>query len=109
RVTFAAYPGQTFIGTVQSINPMVDLQTRTARVVILVPNPRGQILPGMYARAKIEARKFADRIIVPRSAVLQRSNGEMLFVYNPDGPTATQGRAEWRYVKTGLGNDEQVE
>jgi RND family efflux transporter MFP subunit len=106
RVTFAAYPGQTFIGTVETINPMVDQGTRTARVSILVPNSKGQILPGMYARAKIEARKFADRIIVPRAAVLTRSNGEMLFVYNPDG---AEGIAEWRYVTTGLGNDELVE
>ncbi|HET7583689.1 MAG TPA: efflux RND transporter periplasmic adaptor subunit [Gemmatimonadaceae bacterium] len=105
-VTFSAFPGRTFTGRITSINPAVDPQTRTARVTVAIPNPRGEILPGMYARVSLDARRFADRILVPRSAILERDQRTMLFVYDPQG---SSGLAKWRYVTTGLQNDSLVE
>ena len=101
-VTFAAFPGEVFKGRIASINPIVEQTTRTARVTILVPNPGGRILPGMYARASLAARRFPDRVLVPRDAILERDRRNMLFVYE-------DGRAKWRYVNPGLMNDTQVE
>jgi RND family efflux transporter MFP subunit len=105
RVSFAAFPTP-FTGTVATINPMVESGTRTARVTVVVPNPQGRILPGMYARVSLEAQRFADRVLVPRSAVLERDRRTMLFVYDGQG---SQGLAKWRYVTTGLQNDSVVE
>jgi len=105
-VSFAAFPGEQFVGRVATINPMVDRDTRTAKVTVTIPNPDGRILPGMYARVALEARKFPDRILVPRAAVLERDRRTMLFVYEGDGAT---GLAKWRYVTTGLANDSLVE
>ncbi len=101
-VTFAAFPGETFTGRVSTINPVVDPDTRTARVTVLLPNPRGRIKPGMYARVSLDATYFPDRILVPRSAILEKDRRTMLFVFE-------EGRAKWRYVTTGLENDTQVE
>ncbi|MDH3571185.1 MAG: efflux RND transporter periplasmic adaptor subunit, partial [Gemmatimonadota bacterium] len=106
RVTFAAFPGEEFLGRVQTINPLVERQTRTARVTVMIPNPDGRILPGMYARVALEARKFPDRILVPRSAVLERDRRTMLFVFQGEG---TVGLAKWRYVTIGMANDSVVE
>lgn len=105
-VTFASLPDTRFSGRIETINPVVDQQTRTARVTVVVPNPDGKILPGMYARVALEARKFADRTLVPRAAILERDRRTMLFVYDADGQT---GLAKWRYVTTGLENDSLVE
>jgi len=105
RVSFAAVP-EPFTGRVETINPMVDGGTRTARVTVVVPNPGGRILPGMYARVSLEAQRFADRVLVPRSAVLERDRRTMLFVYDGQG---SQGLAKWRYVTTGRQNDSLVE
>lgn len=108
-VAFSAFPGETFIGRIETINPLVERDTRTARVTVSIPNPRGQILPGMYARVSLDARRFPDRILVPRSAVLERGDGRrrtMLFVYEGD---ERGGLAKWRYVTTGLANDTHVE
>jgi multidrug efflux pump subunit AcrA (membrane-fusion protein) len=91
---------------VESVNPVVDSATRTARVTVLVPNPNGRILPGMYARVAIDARRFADRVLVPRGAVLERDRRAMLFVFDGSGET---GLAKWRYVTTGLQNDSLIE
>ncbi|HEX8903221.1 MAG TPA: efflux RND transporter periplasmic adaptor subunit, partial [Longimicrobiaceae bacterium] len=84
RVTFAAFP-EPFTGTVQTINPVVESGTRTAKVTVVVPNPQGRILPGMYARVSLEAQRFADRVLVPRSAILERDRRTMLFVFDGRG------------------------
>jgi membrane fusion protein, multidrug efflux system len=105
-VTFAAFPGQVFEGVVESINPVVEQQTRTARVTITVRNPGGRILPGMYARVSLAARRFPDRVLVPREAILERDRRTMLFVFRGEGDV---GRAEWRYVNPGLMNERYVE
>ncbi len=104
--SFAAFPGEEFTGRIATINPMVDKDTRTAKVTVNIPNPGGRILPGMYAKVSLEARKFPDRILVPRAAVLERDRRTMLFVFEGEGST---GLAKWRYVTTGLANDSMVE
>ena len=101
-VRFSAFPEEAFIGEIETINPMVAEETRTAKVTVRVPNPRGRILPGMYARVELEAQRIPDRILVPRSAILERDRRTMLFVHE-------DGRAKWRYVTTGLENDALVE
>lgn len=102
EVRFSAFPDQAFQGEIQTINPLVEQQTRTARVTVLVPNPTGRIMPGMYARVELEAQRVPDRILVPRSAILERDRRTMLFVHE-------DGRAKWRYVTTGMENETYVE
>ena len=103
-VSFAAFPGETFRGRIVSINPVVDPVTRTATVTVHVPNNNRRILPGMYARVSLDARKFPNRLLVPRAAVLERDvdRRTLVFVFE-------EGRAKWRYVTLGLGNDSLVE
>ena len=106
QVTFAAFPGELFLGRIETINPMIESDSRTARVTVRIPNPGGRILPGMYARVSLEARRFANRILVPKDAVLERDRRTMLFVYEGD---ERGGLAKWNYVTTGLENDSLVE
>jgi HlyD family secretion protein len=107
-ILFSAFPEDIFTGTVETINPVVEQGTRTARVTVRVPNLDGRILPGMYARVSIEAREFPDRLMVPRSAILERDRRDMLFVFEEEGSPG-EGLAKWRYVTTGLMNDSLVE
>lgn len=108
RVSFAAFPGQEFLGRIETINPIVDKDTRSAKVVVSLANPEGRILPGMYARVALDARRLPDRIMIPRSAVLERDNPrrKLVFVFEGEG---TRGMAKWRYVKTGAENERWVE
>lgn len=103
ELTFTAFPDTTFTGRIRTINPVIDPTNNTARVTVHLPNGRGRIKPGMFAEAELQARNFPDRILVPRSAVLERGDRRtMLFVFE-------EGRAKWRYVTPGLENDEFVE
>lgn len=102
-VEFTAFPGSPFLGRIETINPLVDPATSTARVTVHIANADGSVLPGMYAEAQLEARKFAGRLLVPRTALLEASDGRpYLFVLEED-------RAAWRYVHPGMQNDELVE
>lgn len=101
-LTFSAFPGQVFGGRIQTINPVVDSEARTARVTVHVANPQGRLKPGMYALARLAAEEYPDRILVPRAAILERNRRNMLFVFE-------DGRAKWRYVTTGFQNDSLVE
>jgi HlyD family secretion protein len=109
EVRFAAYPGEVFTGSVETINPVVDPDSRTGRVTVLLANADQRIKPGMYAEVSLDAEALPDRILVPRSAILERGEGRrrtMLFVYEEDGG---RGLAKWRYVTTGRENETMVE
>ncbi|HEX7090445.1 MAG TPA: efflux RND transporter periplasmic adaptor subunit [Longimicrobiales bacterium] len=106
RVSLTAFPDRQFTGRIETVNPVVDRQTRMAKVTVSVANPRGEILPGMWAQVALEARRFPDRLLVPRSAILERDGRTMLFVLKGD---PKGGTAEWRYVCPGLENETLVE
>ncbi len=99
--------GEVFAAVVEAVNPRVD-EHRRARVTLTLSNPGERIRPGMYARAEIEARPHPERTLVPRAALTQRDQRDVVFVLrNADAGGA--GAAEWRYVTTGLRNDRLVE
>lgn len=106
EVTFAAFPGEVFVGRIETINPVVDPESRTGRVTILLSNPQGRIKPGMYAEIALDAEALPDRVLVPREAVLQRDRRPMLFVYEEE---PRGGVAKWRYVNPGRANDTYFE
>jgi RND family efflux transporter MFP subunit len=109
EVTFAAFPDEIFEGAIETINPVVDPDTRTGRVTVLLQNREGRIKPGMYAEVSLDAEAIPDRILVPRSAILERGEGRrrpMLFVYE-EGPQGAM--AKWRYVNPGRENETHVE
>lgn len=111
RVTFSAFPGEVFEGRIETLNPVVDPEFRNARVSISVRNPGGRILPGMFARATLPAKRFPDRILVPNEAILERDTDRrtLVFVFEPESEGSDRGRAQWVYVTPGLSNDTHTE
>jgi membrane fusion protein, multidrug efflux system len=109
-VRFAGLPQEVFQGRVESVNPIVDPETSSARVTLVIANPGGRVRPGMYARVNVDAQSYADRVLIPRGAVVERGEGRRQVVFmlrNPDEDG--RGVAEWRYVTTGFRNDALVE
>jgi HlyD family secretion protein len=105
-VTFAAFPGEVFQGAIETINPVVDPETRTGRVTVLLQNADGRVKPGMYAEVSLDAEALPDRVLVPRAALLERDGRPMVFVLE-EGPRG--GLAKWRYVNPGRENETHVE
>lgn len=83
-VRMDAYPGQTFAGRVDFINPQVNEASRTASVRLVLPNANQELTPGMYGSATI-AVPLGRRLVAPASAVLQTGTGALAFVAEGGG------------------------
>jgi membrane fusion protein (multidrug efflux system) len=82
-----AIPGRTFSGTITAIDPRLDETTRTALVRARVPNPRGELFPGMFARVSVVIGERPNAILIPEQAVVPIGNDA--FVYRVvDGKAA---------------------
>ena len=102
EIELAALPMKTVSGRVVSVNPTIDAERRTCRVLIEIDNPDRAVRPGMFADVRVEAARYKDRLLVPREALLTRADRKVVFVYEG-------GRAKWRYVETGEETDDMVE
>ena len=109
-VRFSAIPDAEFSATVESLNPIVDVDTRSGRVTLVMSNVDQLIKPGMYATVSLDAEAFPERTLIPREAVVERGQPrrEVVFVLR-DADGQGQGMSEWRYVRTGRRNDTHVE
>lgn len=108
-VRFTAFPGESFPGEVVTVNPVVNPESHYGRVTVRLRNPEARILPGMHATVRIAGRLYEDRVSIPKEAIVERNRREVVFVFEPAEEGSSQGRAKWRYVITGLENDEYVE
>lgn len=78
-IAFAAYPGEIVAGRVQSIAPLLDPDTRRAKVRIALSNPAGRFKPGMFATVRFTApTKTAPT--VPTTALLLKDDATTVYV-----------------------------
>jgi len=94
---------KTFQGRVARIADRVDLSTRTMHTEIDVPNPKLEIVPGMYAEASLVLKEDRDVLAIPLQAVDRQQDRATVFVV--DG----NGRIQERQIQTGLETSDQVE
>ncbi len=85
-IKFDTYGDEEFSGTVTTIMPTVDAQSRTFGVEVTMPNANNKILPGMFGRVTLNLGK-ADRVVVPDKAVIKQtgSGDHYVYVYNQNG------------------------
>ncbi|HEY4211329.1 MAG TPA: efflux RND transporter periplasmic adaptor subunit [Steroidobacteraceae bacterium] len=81
----------TFPGTVDNIATLVDPDTRSVAVRVVVKNPEETLKKQMYVRVQIHARQEDTGLLIPVGAVL-RDDENLPFVYvsRPDGSFARQ-------------------
>lgn len=61
--------GRTFRGKVIRVSDQIDLQTRTMHTEVEVPNPKYELVPGMYASVEIPLQTAQQALTVPTQAV----------------------------------------
>jgi RND family efflux transporter MFP subunit len=94
---------RTFSGTVTRDTASLDPSTRTMQVEIDVPNPKGQLDPGMYAQVTLNIQRAGDVLEVPIEAVDQ--SGSQPFVLLVD----SANHVEKRGVQVGISTANKVE
>ena len=101
-LTVDALPGQTFSGTVHAIDPVVDPVSRNVRVRARIANPKGQLKPGMFARATANLGGKTSAILLPEQVIVPKSDGSYVFL-------AVDGKAALRKVTLGKREPGRVE
>jgi cobalt-zinc-cadmium efflux system membrane fusion protein len=78
-----------FSGTVDNISALVDPNTRSVMVRVVVENPGDLLKKQMYVRVKIQAHQESSGLLVPVSAILRDDvNLPFVYVVQPDGSFA---------------------
>jgi membrane fusion protein (multidrug efflux system) len=89
-----AYPDRQFQGRVKYVAPSLQADQRALTVEAQVPNPAGELKPGLFATARIEQPARTPGVLVPAAAVHTASGTSRVFVVNGD-------HVEERIVTTG--------
>jgi membrane fusion protein, heavy metal efflux system len=58
---------------------VLDPNTRSAKVRMVLGNADGALRPGMYAVATFRSRKLTDRIVVPATAIMRLHDKDWVF------------------------------
>jgi len=92
-LTTDAYGGAVFEGKVNAINPRVDVNTRNVQVEATLPNPRRQLLPGMFANVNVSAGGAERYLTLPQTALSYNPYGTTAFVIKPSERKDAKGNA----------------
>jgi HlyD family secretion protein len=104
NISLQALGGTVFEATVSRTAGALDESTRTMMVEIDVPNPDGNLLPGMFGQATINLEPAKSRIMLPANAIRFDETGKS-SVYVVNG----SNQIDIIQVKTGLDTGEQIE
>lgn len=83
-VSLDAYPGRTFSARVVLVPPLVEADSRTAAVRLLLPNRDAAVSPGMFGRARLRLA-LGRELTVPADAVLRSGTAARVFVAGAGG------------------------
>jgi Cu(I)/Ag(I) efflux system membrane fusion protein len=85
HIEVAAYPGEHEMGMVSFVYPTVDVQSRTNRVRVTVPNRDLRLKPGMFATIFFDVQVADDALTVPMEAVVVTGERNLVFSRGADG------------------------
>lgn len=105
EVSVDAFPERTFKGSVFFISPYVDESTRTSLIKALIPNPKHELKPGMFANLDLTLTVRENAVVISDAAVNQMLDGDRATVYIVD----TNQTVQLRQVKLGVYLPGQVE
>ena len=79
----------------------VDPSTGQITLRAEVPNPKGDLLPGLYVRVRLEQAQVSNAISLPQQAVTRTQQGDKITVVGADG------KLSQRTVKVGAARNNQ--
>jgi RND family efflux transporter MFP subunit len=72
--------GRTLPGTVARFADRLDVDTRTMQVEMDVPNPKLELVPGMYAEASLALDQAKDVLVIPVQAIDRTEAGTRVLL-----------------------------
>ena len=97
-----AYPDEVFTGEITTVNPMVDINSRTFNIKIDIANPDFKLESGMFARIRIIEHISKDTLLIPQRVIIEEDASRKVFVVEND-------RAVEKSIATGIIDHPTVE
>lgn len=114
QMHLAGFPGQPRKGRVTAILPALDETTRTLRVRIELPNPDGQLRPGLSAQITLLSAVEESALAVPSEAVIRTGKRALVMVadeagrFTPVAVTLGQDVGDQTVITVGLSEGQKV-
>jgi len=83
-----AFPGEVFVGKLSVVDPVVDPETRTLRLVARIPNQGVRLRPGMSADVSVTLAERSQALVVPDEAVFAQGNQNFVYLVKADSTVA---------------------
>ncbi len=77
---FTAIPGETLIGEIDFVNPVLDTNSRTLKVRTTIENTTGKLKPGMIANAVLNIDIDGMPLVVPRTAIIDTGKRKVVWI-----------------------------
>ena len=111
---FVGLPGQVVNGTVSAILPATAMDSRTVQVRVELPNPEGNLRPGMTAQVRLAQSSGQPVLQVPSEALIRTGKRVLVMLAEEGGhyrPVEVQAGAENQeqtVILSGLQEGQQV-
>ncbi|MDK9709381.1 MAG: efflux RND transporter periplasmic adaptor subunit [Desulforhopalus sp.] len=90
-------------GVLEFSDVSVDQSTGTVTIRAIIDNPKHELLPGMFVRARLTSDQPLKTILVPQSSIVRNNRGQaMVMLVN------SQSIVEARLVETGQNVEDQI-
>jgi membrane fusion protein (multidrug efflux system) len=89
-------------GVVYAVESKIDLATRTIKARAKIPNPKGDLIPGSFARVDITLEQLPNAVVIPSGSVIPEMNGEKVFI-------CVNGKVRSVQVKTGIRTENSIQ
>jgi len=97
-----AYPGREFTGTVASVAPVADRNTRQVGVVMRLPNEDRQLIGGLFATGRVFTAVEENVVVVPDGALRGANSTPYVLVIENDVVTRRNVQPGTRDGETGV-------
>ncbi|NKQ13217.1 efflux RND transporter periplasmic adaptor subunit [Pseudomonas sp. SST3] len=97
-----AFAGETLEGKIQAVLPQANLDSRTVRVRVELPNPQGRLRPGMTADVTL-SRDVENALVIPTEAVIRTGKRVLVML------AEEEGRYQPVAIRTGREFDDKTE
>jgi len=67
-------------GSVYAAEAKIDPATRTIKARAKILNPKGDLIPGSFAKVDITLEQLPDAIVIPAESVIPEMSGEKVFI-----------------------------
>jgi len=106
RLSLDAFPGESFAGKINAVDPLVDSASRNFQAEATVENPARKLLPGMFVRLAVLSGAKQHYLTLPQTSITFNPYGSTVFLVQKD--EKGKGTAQQTFVTTGPTRGDQV-